>query len=409
MPQSAPICHNCTKKYSKDPPTIPILLNCGHTYCEGCITRFGRLIKGKGNITCPDCAEYHYIESLKSIKQLQINAHIYGIITAPNRRTENAVDAMVQHNELATKLTDLARQQSSDEEESEVEDKDDYTPCCECKGRSSLQCKNCGSLPYCTACSDKAHKLVALQSHRPELIKPKSLFDQCQFHPDAIPTQCLEHDGKPVCPQCPSTGETIDLVCEPDQMDDLIQKHNLALEKLEETDQNIATDLIPMVEQDFLRLKSEVRKEFGYFHGVLQAREQALLGALDDAQSKTTEPLLNYRSEIVKTKKTARKNFNWIQRHKNSKNALIEKQSEVQTIKKGIESMKCSLIVQSEKRPTLSTKKGMLSQCINEFCKLNIDDVHNYNMDTVNSTVAKYNEEKYDTHSRCHCSPSSGE
>ena len=42
-----------------------------------------------------ECAEYHYIESLKSIKQLQINAHIYGVITAPNRKTENAVDAMV--------------------------------------------------------------------------------------------------------------------------------------------------------------------------------------------------------------------------------------------------------------------------------------------------------------------------
>ena len=85
------------------------------------------------------------------------------------------------------------------------------------------------------------------------------------------------------------------MVCEPDQIDDLIRLTNLALEKLEETDQNIATDLIPMVEQDFLRLKSEVRKEFGYFHGVLQAREQASLGALDDAQSKTTESLLNYR------------------------------------------------------------------------------------------------------------------
>ena len=60
------------------------------------------------------------------------------------------------------------------------------------------------------------------------------------------------------------------MVCEPDQIDDLIQKHNLALEKLEETDQNIATDLIPMAEQNFLTLKLELQKEFGYFHGVLQ-------------------------------------------------------------------------------------------------------------------------------------------
>ena len=49
------------------------------------------------------------------------------------------------------------------------------------------------------------------------------------------------------------------------------------------------------MEQDFLRLKAEVRKEFGYFHGVLQAREQALLEDLDTAHSNTMEPLLNCR------------------------------------------------------------------------------------------------------------------
>ena len=40
--------------------------------------------------------------------------------------------------------------------------------------------------------------------------------------------------------------------------------------RLEETKQNIATDLIPMAEQNFLTLKLELQKEFGYFHGVLQ-------------------------------------------------------------------------------------------------------------------------------------------
>ena len=91
------------------------------------------------------------------------------------------------------------------------------------------------------------------------------------------------------------SGATVDLLCEPDHIDDLIQKHNLAIEGLEESDQHITTDLLPAVEQDFLRLKAEVRKEFGYFHGVLQAREQALLEDLDTAHSNTMEPLLNCR------------------------------------------------------------------------------------------------------------------
>ena len=96
------------------------------------------------------------------------------------------------------------------------------------------------------------------------------------------------------------SGATVELLCEADHMDDLIQKHNLAIEKLEESDQNIATELLPMVEQDFLRLKAEVRKEFGYFHGVLQAREQALLEDLDTAHSNTMEPLLNYRLVLLR-------------------------------------------------------------------------------------------------------------
>ena len=42
----------------------------------------------------------------------------------------------------------------------------------------------------------------------------------------------------------------------------------------------------------------------------------------------------------------------------------------------------------------MTTKKGMLSQCISEFCKLNIEDVHSYVIDTVESTVGRrYNEE----------------
>ena len=59
-----------------------------------------------------------------------------------------------------------------------------------------------------------------------------------------------------------------------------------------------------------------------------------------------------------------------------------------------IESANFTLYVRSEKRPTMTTKKGMLSQCISEFCKLNIEDVHSYVMDTVESNVGRrYNEE----------------
>ena len=46
------------------------------------------------------------------------------------------------------------------------------------------------------------------------------------------------------------------------------------------------------------------------------------------------------RTDILKTKKIARKNFNRIQRYKNSKSLLLKKQSEIQTMKKGMFSNK---------------------------------------------------------------------
>ena len=38
-----------------------------------------------------------------------------------------------------------------------------------------------------------------------------------------------------------------------------------------ESDQDVA-DVIPVVEDDFARMRQELRKEYAYFHGLLQAR-----------------------------------------------------------------------------------------------------------------------------------------
>ena len=61
------------------------------------------------------------------------------------------------------------------------------------------------------------------------------------------------------------------ILCESDQIEDLIHQHNLTSERLVESDQDVA-DVIPVVEDDFARMRQELRKEYAYFHGLLQAR-----------------------------------------------------------------------------------------------------------------------------------------
>ena len=60
-------------------------------------------------------------------------------------------------------------------------------------------------------------------------------------------------------------------MCDPEHIEDIIHQHNLALDRLLESDKD-AADIIPVVEDDFSRIRQGLSKEYAYFHGLLQAR-----------------------------------------------------------------------------------------------------------------------------------------
>ena len=64
---------------------IPLLLDCGHTYCEGCITKWARLQKTQ--VLCPECQNHTPLttEGEKGVKDIPPNIYLLGVVTNTKR------------------------------------------------------------------------------------------------------------------------------------------------------------------------------------------------------------------------------------------------------------------------------------------------------------------------------------
>ena len=64
---------------------IPLLLECGHTFCEGCVTKWARLQKTQ--ILCPTCTHSTTltVEGEKGVRDISPNIHLLGVMTNTKR------------------------------------------------------------------------------------------------------------------------------------------------------------------------------------------------------------------------------------------------------------------------------------------------------------------------------------
>lgn len=68
------ICGVCKLKYNIGDRIPRILVNCGHTYCTSCLSKYYR----KQRIRCPCCKKL--VKNLESVEQLPLNITIFGEI-----------------------------------------------------------------------------------------------------------------------------------------------------------------------------------------------------------------------------------------------------------------------------------------------------------------------------------------
>jgi len=64
-------CGVCKLKYNVGERIPRILVNCGHTYCTSCLTKYYR----KARIRCPFCKKL--VKHLESVEQLPLNINIF--------------------------------------------------------------------------------------------------------------------------------------------------------------------------------------------------------------------------------------------------------------------------------------------------------------------------------------------
>lgn len=64
---------------------IPLLLECGHTFCEGCITKWARLQKTQ--VLCPECQNSTLLtaEGEKGVRGIPPNIYLLGVMTNTKR------------------------------------------------------------------------------------------------------------------------------------------------------------------------------------------------------------------------------------------------------------------------------------------------------------------------------------
>jgi hypothetical protein len=79
-------CGVCKLKYNVGDRLPRILVNCGHTYCTLCLTKYYR----KNRIRCPFCKKL--VKKLESVEQLPLNINIFGESVQNNEKILSLID-----------------------------------------------------------------------------------------------------------------------------------------------------------------------------------------------------------------------------------------------------------------------------------------------------------------------------
>jgi hypothetical protein len=79
-------CGVCKLVYNVGDRIPRILVNCGHTYCTSCLTKYYR----KNRIRCPCCKKL--VKNLESVEQLPLNINMFSEVVDTDGKLLNIID-----------------------------------------------------------------------------------------------------------------------------------------------------------------------------------------------------------------------------------------------------------------------------------------------------------------------------
>eukprot|EP00794_Sanderia_malayensis_P000322 gene322-953_t len=305
--QRSPTCPKCLQNYEfKDfrpiGSHIPLLLSCGHGFCEGCLLKLAR---NQSQIKCPTCEAATNLEPSgeRGVKNFLPDIYLLGVLTY-NRRVahESGQNRFISgpmwnfgsiYHLTANNLTE-----HEEVEEEEMKAKDDKFSdskegaesehhCEECNQTATCICNNCDNCLFCQSCFDKYHKsMKRLQKHQPmPLSFPRKSDLECSEHGGRV-LEFLDKDlNKALCSHCIIADEYKRHTIVPiGQLDDSLKeelesslssaKQILSMLKLSE---KVIANVYPEITIIANQFCQDVRTQFAKMHTTLQMREANIM------------------------------------------------------------------------------------------------------------------------------------
>ncbi|XP_038076569.1 RING finger protein 17-like isoform X2 [Patiria miniata] len=251
----------------------PLLLRCGHTFCQGCISKQVKVLKT--SIACPTCQVLTPMPlGEASMKQLPANYYSLGLATWSTKQVMDMLDQKVE------------TQPSSKLKYEGVQLEGDRELCSSChRILASSKCQQCDNM-YCETCFIRVHRgSRALQTHPAVPLNISKIRRGCKEHEDREFEFFCQEDEVPICALCALMGnhKGHDIIQLSDQDKESFKELKPAFEiakkvlKHQYYAMQVAKNTKRDVRKELSDVSDVIKASFARLHAVLQIREHALV------------------------------------------------------------------------------------------------------------------------------------
>ncbi|KAL5010752.1 hypothetical protein ScPMuIL_013057 [Solemya velum] len=301
--QRNPLCPKCNNSFiAKDTGRQnrqPLLLRCGHTYCEGCLKTLARETKSK--IICPDCKHETQLDGTDgSVKRLWPDMYLSGLIMCNQKALlEQELNKIVPAGMI---MPSMKRRELSTDKDKICRECCSRLASCKCVKCDCIMCSNCFEKVHSMSNTLKQHEATPLIEEPPDTI----MSPVCLSHDGRLIEYFCEEDNTPICSRCVIIGEhkghSITSMEDKNKsvfsdMQPALHTASQVIKKLRKAEKILGKSF-PDMKTETTCVIDEIRQHFQMLHGSLQARERDLIEEVYEAYKTGIEPLHDMKNMI---------------------------------------------------------------------------------------------------------------